>query len=421
VSGLRGIAAPFVAAAPAGARVRTRLRVAGADERVLRAVGSWLGSLAGRDLAARCHEGRLDVRGRAASRTVRKRALTAGSSSRWAGAITRTSEDAHQLAMRNLAAEQRSLSGRIRRIETRLAAPVGGRDGRVRGYATAAERQAKTARLDVLRARLTRVQQRLDAGVPSVCRGGKALLHKRNNLATAGKSGAGLSTEQWRGQWQAARLFVTADGEKDKAWGNETIRWHPDQGWLEIKLPAPLSHLANRPHGRYRLCGSVAFGYRGDEVAAQAATGAIRYDISFDAGRGRWYLDASWKTAPIPPPTLDQLRQASVVAVDLNVGHLAVAGLDPHGNSIGTRKPSRWTLPDCHRRPATGACVPRSPPSWLPPTAAAPTPLSSRNSTSPPPAPRAANTPTTDPTAAGADVRSAGRWPASPPRSSVTG
>ena len=35
--------------------------------------------------------------------------------------------------------------------------------------------------------------------------------------------------------------------------GNETIRWHPDEGWLEIKLPAPLAHLANRPHGRYRL------------------------------------------------------------------------------------------------------------------------------------------------------------------------
>ena len=90
---LRRIAAPFVAAAPAGARVRARLRPSPEDEAVLRAVGGHLGSLAGKDLAARCAEGRLDARGRARSRAVRKRALTAESSSRWAGAITRTSED----------------------------------------------------------------------------------------------------------------------------------------------------------------------------------------------------------------------------------------------------------------------------------------------------------------------------------------
>ena len=82
----------------------------------------------------------------------------------------------------------------------------------------------------------------------SVVRGGKALLRTRNNLAAAG-----LTEDQWRREWESARLFLTADGEKDKAWGNETIRWNPDEGWLEIKLPAPLAHLANRPHGRYRL------------------------------------------------------------------------------------------------------------------------------------------------------------------------
>ena len=64
---LRPIADPFVAAAPAGVRVRTRLRVSAQDEAVLRAAGRHLGSLAGRDLAARCGEGRLDAKGRAAS------------------------------------------------------------------------------------------------------------------------------------------------------------------------------------------------------------------------------------------------------------------------------------------------------------------------------------------------------------------
>jgi hypothetical protein len=80
----------------------------------------------------------------------------------------------------------------------------------------------------------------------------------------------------------------------------------------------------------------VEFSYRGDEVAAQAATGAIRYDIACDPVRGRWYLDASWKAAPAPGAPLDELRQHPVVAVDVNVAHLAVAVLAADGNVLGT-------------------------------------------------------------------------------------
>jgi hypothetical protein len=80
---LRPVAAPYMAAAPDGARVRARLRVCARDEAVLWAAGAYLGSLAGSDLAVRCAEGRLDAKGRARSRAVRKRALTAASSSRW--------------------------------------------------------------------------------------------------------------------------------------------------------------------------------------------------------------------------------------------------------------------------------------------------------------------------------------------------
>ena len=326
----RPVAAPFVAAAPGGTRVRARLRPSPEDEAVLRAVGAHLGSLAGRDLAARCAEGRLDARDRARSRAARKRALTAESSSRWAGAITRTSEDAYRLADQNLRAQQSSLTARIRRIEARLAVQAGGKAGKTRGYATAAERHSKTVRLQALKARLGRVQQHLDSGTVSVVRGGKALLRKRNNLAAAG-----LTQARWRREWESARLFLTADGEKDKTWGNETIRWNPDAGWLEVKLPAPLADLANRPHGRYRLSAAVQFGYRGDEVAAQVAAGAVRYDISHDPARGRWYIDASWKAAPAPTASLDDLRQHPVVAVDVNHGHLAAGVVAPDGNILG--------------------------------------------------------------------------------------
>jgi hypothetical protein len=310
--------------------VRARLRLPAGDEAVLRAVGGHLGSLAGRDLAARCAEGRLDARGRARSRAARKRALTGASSSRWAGAITRTGEDQVRLAGQNLRAGKRSLQARVGRIQARLAIPAGSKSGRTRGYATAAERHAKAVRLRSLKARLAKVERKLDSGAVSVVRGGKSLLRMRNNLAAAG-----LTENQWHSQWESARLFLTADGEAAKAWGNETIRWHPDQSWLEIKLPAPLAHLANRPHGRYRLSCPVAFSYRGDQVAAQAASGAVRYDISCDPARGRWYIDASWKTAPAPAPSLDDLRRYPVVALDLNHGHLAVAVVAPDGNILG--------------------------------------------------------------------------------------
>ena len=159
MSGLRPIAGPFVAAAPAGARVRTRLRVSSLDETVLWTAGSHLGSLAGRDLAARCAGGRLEAKGQAVSRAARKRALTAESSSRRAGAITRTSEDQVRLAGQNLRGQKASLQARIRRVRARLAIPAGGKDGRVRGYATPAERHAKALRLQVLQARLARVDR----------------------------------------------------------------------------------------------------------------------------------------------------------------------------------------------------------------------------------------------------------------------
>ena len=264
---LREIEEPFAVAPPSGARVRTRLQVSEIDSFVLVAIGSHLGSLARGDLAQRCREGRLTGEARAASRRVRKRFLTASSSSRWAGAITRESEDSWQLAMRNLMAERRSLYARTSRIRRRLAVPVGERRGRLCGYRTSDERFQTQRRLQVLECRLVEVAARLEQGRLSICRGGKSLARARHHL-----DDAGLSATEWRDDWNAARPFITADGEKAKAWGNETIRFHPAEHWLEIKLPVPLVHLANRRHGRYRLSCPVAFSYRDDEVAAQAAS-----------------------------------------------------------------------------------------------------------------------------------------------------
>jgi len=198
-----------------------------------------------------------------------------------------------------------------------------------------------------------------------VVRGGRALLRKRAHLTAAGLTGAG-----WRQQWDAARMFLTADGEADKRWGNETIRWNPEESWLEVRLPAPLSHLANRPCGRYRLSCPVVFSYRGDEAAAQAATGAVRYDITLRPASGRWYLDASWRTPSQPAPSLGEMRRAPMVAVDVNAGHLAAAVIAADGNLLGVPTtiplelaglPSAATRTTRNGRPRPAQ---RPPPSW---------------------------------------------------------
>jgi hypothetical protein len=180
------------------------------------------------------------------------------------------------------------------------------------------------------------VEARIAKGRVSVCRGGRRLAKRRHALDA---DDAVLARREWRARWQAERLFLTADGEADKSWGNETIRVHPDEGWLEIRLPTPLAHLSNTP-GRAptcRLSCPVAFTHRRDQWAAQAASGAVRYDISLDPtrGKGRWYLDASWRLPARKAPSLQELRQHRSLGVDLNVDHLAAWVLNPAGNPLG--------------------------------------------------------------------------------------
>jgi hypothetical protein len=247
-----------------------------------------------------------------------------------AGAITRSTEDAWQLGYRNLLAERRSLASRVRRIARRLALPASRRQGKVRGYAAGAERFEKQRRLQILEHRLVEVDRDIADGRVGVCRGGGRLARTRHNLGTAG-----LTEQEWRDRWRADRLFITADGEASQVLGNLTIRWHPDEQWLEIRLPRPLEHLANRPGGRYRLSCPVAFSYRAQDVAAQAQSGALRYDITFDPENHRWYLDASWRCATEAVPSMNELRAHRVLAIDCNHGHLAGCVLERSGNPLG--------------------------------------------------------------------------------------
>jgi hypothetical protein len=341
---MRSLAAPFVVAPPTGARIRTRLRVDAEDEQVLRAVGEYLGRLAGADVAVRCRLGRSNDQ-----RADRKRNLTAASSSRWAGAITRTSNDQWQRATKNLLEARAGLRRSVKRLRSRLAVAVGQRQGRVRGYASQAERFQKQRRLQHLQAELAKVEVRIAQGRVSVCRGGRRLARLRHAI---GREDVPLTEAAWREHWQAARRFLTADGEADKRWGNETTRVHPDEGWLELRLPTPLAYLSNTP-GRaatYRLSCPVVFHHRAAEWAAQAATGAVGYDLWLDPDQGRWYADACWRLPPRAVPSLEALRQDRALGVDLNASHLDCWVLDPSGNPIGAPHTIPLALPG---RPAS--------------------------------------------------------------------
>src|SRR4051812_24440312 len=111
MDGLRKLAAPFIAPGPSGVAVRTRLKqLTPADEEVLRLVGAHLGSLASRDLKARCADA-LEHDGEAWA--ARKRDLTPVSSSRWAGAITKASHDQWALVRRGQLAHIQNLEAGI--------------------------------------------------------------------------------------------------------------------------------------------------------------------------------------------------------------------------------------------------------------------------------------------------------------------
>ncbi|KAF5999208.1 hypothetical protein BOG92_001035 [Streptomyces sp. WAC00263] len=302
-----------------------------ADVTVLTLVGDHLGHHQRADLAERVAMGsvpRTDTR-----RAERKKALTAVSSSRWAGAMTRASQDQYQLSMRCLYDERASLRRAIAAIGRRLAVPCGQRKGKTRGYADQNERFHKQRRMQALTTRLAVVEARIEAGCPSIVVGGRRLATTRHHLDQAQ-----LTESEWRRRWDAARLFLTADGESGAPHGNYTITVDPEDGSVTLVLPEPLRHLANAPRGRYQLACTIAFHHRrGEWLDRVTAHRAVRYDIVCDPARGRWYLDASWSTAATVSPSPEEIRASGrrLLAVDLNADHLAAIVLDAHGNPVG--------------------------------------------------------------------------------------
>ena len=106
-----------------------RVHRSDAEHEVLVALGEHLGRLANRDLAARCA---LGAGSKHLGRAERKRALTAQCSSRWAGSITRRTDDVWERQMLNYRDELIDKQAAVAAIVERLAKPVGESGGYAR-------------------------------------------------------------------------------------------------------------------------------------------------------------------------------------------------------------------------------------------------------------------------------------------------
>ena len=169
---LRTIDAPFVALGPSGVAIRDRLKnLTDEDDKVLRLIGEHLGRLASADLKARCADG---LGHTSDTWAVRKQGLTAESSSRWAGSITKATHDQWALARRGQLAHIQSLEAGIATIKHRLSLPLGEKGGKRApgGYHSRQEWFAKTRRLHVLTDRLDAARADREAAVVQVVRGG---------------------------------------------------------------------------------------------------------------------------------------------------------------------------------------------------------------------------------------------------------
>jgi hypothetical protein len=118
---LRRIADAVVAAPPGGVRIRPLIHVTEVEAAALSAIGAFLGSVYRGELAKRIRCGVLDSQGQAAWCTERKQVITAVSSSRWAGAITRAVEDQHRLGMGGVAAYVADLRAAVEVLAQRCA------------------------------------------------------------------------------------------------------------------------------------------------------------------------------------------------------------------------------------------------------------------------------------------------------------
>lgn len=319
---LRTISDSFFVAAPTRMIARTRFYPSPTDEKVLRAVGDELSRLEGWALKRRCQMGSAFSK---EQRAAMKRELTArGLTARQAGSIVGRVMSMWRARRQAQLRELRSLTQRISTIESKLK-----QHKTNSAYHSPAVYFQKTRKLEILKERRQRLREEYRAGCVKIVRGSRDLLAKRHHLLEAE-----ISEEQWRDLWESKRrnIAFAFAGEAWKLGGNETLRI-TENGQLELRLPNSLAGLGD-DRSRYTFFGSLRFTHHQDQWRrAHEGKEAIQYQVIYEPGKGRWYLEATFKAVACQrPPTLDTGR---VVGVDLNADHLAVWCKDKYGNPLG--------------------------------------------------------------------------------------
>ena len=286
-------------------------------------------------------------------RANRKRDLTAVSSSRWAGAITRTSEDQWRRAYANLLDARIGLRRAVERLQARLAVLVGQAQGhgrtRVRGYESQAERLEKQRRLQQLRSKLGEVEGRLAAGRVSVCRGGHRLAKLRQAVASAtGASGEpatialdldGLPASTRNGRLRAA---VAAIIRLARA------------GQCRSIMVEDLDFADTRQTGRGTL-GRGKRGKRFRRTVAGMPTRAFRdLLVGMAANANLWVVtvDPAWTSKWGQRYWQEPLTESTKTSVAVSRHHAAAVVIGRRGLGLGARRRPGVTRP--HRRMGKG-------------------------------------------------------------------
>jgi len=175
----------------------------------------------------------------------------------------------------------------------------------------------KKHRLDVLCGRLSVAENALVASKPRICFGGGELLRRGD-------------VEGWRAK-RNSRIFL-AGSKTDGPHGNQSVHWDGEN--LSLRLPDALG-------GHLQVLRGVGFRYGQDElrrVMERNRDKPSRVSLSwlfFLDEQNSWHAHVTIE-APVAEVVTD-IRHG-VVAVDLNVDHLAVTLVDDWGNPIARLK-----------------------------------------------------------------------------------
>ena len=169
-----------------------------------------------------------------------------------------------------------------------------------------------------LKYKIALLEERIKAGVPSICFGSRNLFRKQFTIKDNGYA----SHAEWLADWQGARSSqFYCLGSKDESFGNQTCQFLPKG--LQLRLPNALA-------GEFgtHITVPVVFPH-GQEILNNALLAGQAISYLFVRKDKGWYVHATTEWIEIPVVTE---RKNGALWLDLNADHIAVSRIDASGN-----------------------------------------------------------------------------------------